>query len=319
MRYLGLSALSLALLVLALRAYFMVFVPESPPREEVLANIRLMEERVDARVFADVPEVINTELPGSRFDHILDSGVLQVGYRPNNLPCSFLTPEGKLVGFDVEMAHILAEDLGVSLEFTPFEFARLNAMLKSGQIDMAMSCIASLPDRYALASFSRSYLDLTLAFIVPDHERHLFADLEQLRQEENLTIALVSSHYFAPRIRSLLPDARVVTLESAEDFFAGDGQGAHALLLSAEEGAAYSYRYPHYTMVPARRGGIRLPASYAVPKGDIEMQGFVSNWIDLKQKEGTVEQLHNYWMLGGVAKPREPRWSIIRNVLGWVD
>ena len=34
-----------------------------------------------------------------------------------------------------------------------------------------MSCIASLPDRFNYASFSTSYLDLNLAFIVRDHER----------------------------------------------------------------------------------------------------------------------------------------------------
>ena len=319
LRYFGLSALSLLLLVVLLRAYFMIFVPESPPREAVLADLRLMEERVDARVSLSVPDASDTLIPGSRLDHILDSGVLQVGYRPNNLPCSFLTPEGKLVGFDVEMAHILAQDIGTRLEFVPFEFDRLHSMLNSGQIDMAMSCIASLPDRYALATFSRAYLDLTLAFIVPDHERQLYADVEQLRRKKDLTIALVSSHYFEAKIRSLLPNASIVFLEGAEDFFDGGGRGADALLLSAEEGAAYSYRYPRYTVVKAQGGGIRLPAGYAVPKGDIETMEFVSNWIDLKTKEGTVDQLYDYWMLGGVAKPREPRWSVIRDVLGWVD
>ena len=58
-------------------------------------------------------------------------------------------------------------------------------MLASGQVDMAMSCIASLPDRYAYASFSRPYLDLTLAFIVPDHEREVFSDLDLLRERDN--------------------------------------------------------------------------------------------------------------------------------------
>jgi len=51
----------------------------------------------------------------------------------------------------------------------------------------------------------------------------------------------------------------------------------------------------------------------------MEMMGFVSNWVDLKQKEGTVGELYDYWMLGGVTRRSEPRWSIIRDVLGWVD
>lgn len=319
MRYIALSLLSLFVLVVVLRAYFLAFVPEPPPREVVLADLRLMNERVEAQVSKALPAANAAQLPGTRLDYILNSGVLKVGYRPKNLPCSFLTPEGELVGFDVEMAHILAQDIGASLEFVPFEFDRLNGMLSSGQIDIAMSCIASLPDRYALASFSRPYLDLTLAFVVPDHERKLYADLDLLRRKKDLTIALVSSHYFEPIIRTLLPDAKIVFLEGAEDFFNGGDQGADALLSSAEEGSAYSYRYPRFTVVKARGGNFKFPASYAVPKGDIEMMEFVSNWVNLKKTEGTINQLYDYWMLGGVSKQRVPRWSVVRDVLGWVD
>ncbi|MEP1593831.1 MAG: transporter substrate-binding domain-containing protein, partial [Halieaceae bacterium] len=205
------------------------------------------------------------------------------------------------------------------LEFVPFEFDRLGRMLASGQIDIAMSCIASLPDRYAYASFARPYIDLTLAFVVPDHERDIYADLELLQSRTDLTIALVSNHYFVSRIERLLPNANIVLLEAAEDFFNGGDQGADALLLSAEEGAAYSYRYPRYTVARVDRGTIRLPAGYPVPKGDIEMLEFVSNWVDLKKKDGTIDALYEYWMLGGASKARTPRWSVVRDVLGWVD
>jgi Na+/H+-dicarboxylate symporter/ABC-type amino acid transport substrate-binding protein len=319
LRYLLITSVCLVLLVVALRAYFLIFVPPPPAREDVLGSIDLMEKRVPALVSEHVPEASVTQLTGTRLDHILDQGVLQVGYRPNNLPCSFLTGTGELVGFDVEMAHILAEDLGVDLQFIPFEFDRLGNMLTSGQVDMAMSCIASLPDRYAYSSFSRPYLDLSLALIVRDHERKIYGDLELLREREDLTIAMISTHYYENRLRRLLPNADFVFLEAAEDFFIGGDQGADALLLSAEEGAAYSYRYPRYTVAMLGDGSIGLPAAYAVPKGDIEMMEFVSNWIGLKRKDGTIEQLYAYWMHGGVAKIQKPRWSIIRNVLGWVE
>ncbi len=318
LRYLLVSVAALFLLVLTLRAYFHLFVPEPPERSEVLADIQLMEQRVPYRVYASLPPIPEAERHGTRLDHIHRSGVLRVGYRPSNLPCSFLGDDGDLVGFDVEMAHALAEDLGVELAFLPFQFDSLGEMLENGQLDIAMSCIASLPDRYRTVTFSRPYLDLRLAFIAPDYQRKLFGDAEAMRDVEDLTIALVASHYFASRIERLLPDARVVTLESAEEFFSGGDQGADVLVLSAEEGAAYAYRYPHYAVIPTPRD-VRLPAAYALPKGDYEMSEFVSNWIDLKRKDGTVTELYEYWMLGGASMATAPRWSVIRDVLGWVD
>ncbi len=319
LRYLFITTVALLILVSVLRFCFSVFSPEPPSRTEILAQMHLMKPRANARILTSAPDPEVNSPDGSRLDHVLQSGVLQVGYRPENLPCSFITPQGKLVGFDVEMAHILAQDIGVDLEFVPFEFDRLAPMLKSGQIDLAMSCIAALPDRYASASFSGAYLNLTLAFVVRDHERHSYDDIDTLQSKKDLTFALVSSHYFEPYIRAALPNAHIVFLEAAEDFFNGKGQRADALLLSAEEGAAYSYRYPSYTVVKVRDGAIRIPAVYAVPKGDVETVQFVSNWVHLKQQDGTVDRLYNYWMLGGVAEPRGRRWSIIRDVLGWIE
>lgn len=49
------------------------------------------------------------------------------------------------------------------------------------------------------------------------------------------------------------------------------------------------------------------------------MLEFISNWVELKKSDGTVDTLYQYWMLGGVTKKKEPRWSIIRDVLHWVD
>jgi hypothetical protein len=181
-----------------------------------------------------------------------------------------------------------------------------------------MSCIASLPDRYTKAAFSRSYLDLHIALIVPDHMRAQFSGRADVEIDEEVSIALVSSHYFAPRIAQVRPNARIVTLESAEDFFSGDQPPADALLLSAEEGAAYAFRYPRFAVVLPRQS-IIIPAAYALPRGEVEWHQVVSNWVDLKRKDGSVDTLREYWLEGGATENKQPRWSVIRNVLGWVD
>ena len=46
---------------------------------------------------------------------------------------------------------------------------------------------------------------------------------------------------------------------------------------------------------------------------------FINAWLRLKREDQMLEQLHRYWILGSGAKTRKPRWSVIRDVLGWVD
>jgi hypothetical protein len=44
---------------------------------------------------------------------------------------------------------------------------------------------------------------------------------------------------------------------------------------------------------------------------------FLSTWIELKKRDGTIQALYDHWILGKDAKAKAPRWSILRNVLGW--
>ena len=59
--------------------------------------------------------------------------------------------------------------------------------------------------------------------------------------------------------------------------------------------------------------------AYPMPRGDKEWLLFVSTWVELERKNETVDLLFDHWIRGGGAQNKEPRWSIIRNVLHWVD
>ena len=41
--------------------------------------------------------------------------------------------------------------------------------------------------------------------------------------------------------------------------------------------------------------------------------------IELKRRNNTLKRLSDYWILGKEDGKPEPRWSVIRNVLGWVE
>ena len=50
-----------------------------------------------------------------------------------------------------------------------------------------------------------------------------------------------------------------------------------------------------------------------------EIIGNIKLSIDLKKKDNTFQRFYEHWILGRDAKVQTPRWSVIRNVLGWVD
>ena len=110
-----------ALLVVLLRGFFLEYRPEPPDRQEMMTKATQMVERVPARVLTQSTAQADSIAGQSSFERIRREGVLRIGFRPANLPCTFLTADKRLVGFDIEMVHMLAQDLGVELEFLPFE------------------------------------------------------------------------------------------------------------------------------------------------------------------------------------------------------
>ena len=59
-------------------------------------------------------------------------GILRVGYLPDSLPYAFFNARGELVGFDVELAHQLAREMGVKLELVPVSRERFDEHMRMG-------------------------------------------------------------------------------------------------------------------------------------------------------------------------------------------
>lgn len=163
-------------------------------------------------------------------------------------------------------------------------------------------------------------MDLTLALLVPDHRRKEVATINSLKRIADLTIGIVQSdaalHHL---IRGALPNAELVSVESPREFLRGKRPELDAVAYSAEGGSAWTLIYPAYTVVVPRPGAVKLSMGYPVPRGEREWLRFLDEWVQVKQKEGTVDALFQHWIEGRGAESLEPRWSVIRNVLHWVD
>ena len=58
---------------------------------------------------------------------------------------------------------------------------------------------------------------------------------------------------------------------------------------------------------------------YAVDRRDQDLRLYLDTWLASRRLDGTIDELYRYWMLGEVGETQPPRWSVIRDVLGWVE
>lgn len=80
--------------------------------------------------------------------------------------------------------------------------------------------------------------------------------------------------------------------------------------MPAEEGAAWTIRYPRFNLVVPSPTLI-VPFGYAVQPGDSELLTFMNAWFLNAKGNGTVDTLYRYWMLGEVRQIKPPAgpWS----------
>jgi ABC-type amino acid transport substrate-binding protein len=91
------------------------------------------------------------------------------------------------------------------------------------------------------------------------------------------------------------------------------------MLYSAESGSAWSLIYPRFTVAIPHPDLLSAPLAYPVARDETAWTEFLDAWIELKRRDRTIQGLYDHWILGRHAKQTGPRWSIIRDVLGWVD
>ncbi|HEX8030610.1 MAG TPA: cation:dicarboxylase symporter family transporter [Vicinamibacterales bacterium] len=300
------------------RAFMEMVLRQPYTKDAMMAGMTMRSDRGRAVVFGPGnPAPPLPAVTGSILDRVRSRGVVRVGYLTDSLPYAFFNTNQDLVGFDVEMAMQLARDLGVTAEFVLVDRAVFTTGLDPSVCDLLMSGAPVTPDRSLNVLFSASYLDETVAFIVPDHHTTEFAEWESVRALGRLRVAVPPAPYFMQKIRDELKDVDIVPITQLDEMFAPHDPPTDAVVMTAERGSAYTLLHPEFSVVVPKPRMYKVPLAYVIAGRDAPMAGIVNTWIDLKRKDDTIDQLFAHWILGQTSEPRRRRWSIMDDVLGW--
>jgi polar amino acid transport system substrate-binding protein len=95
---------------------------------------------------------------------IRDSGTLKVGVA-KVIPWVMTDADGVLIGSEIDMATLLASDLGVEEKVTVLMWTQLIPTLQSGDIDVIISGMAITPSRALKVDFTNPYGDSPVSLL----------------------------------------------------------------------------------------------------------------------------------------------------------
>ena len=316
-------AAGIAITVILVRLLLITTIDTTYNKDQTLREMHSPREQVSGIVHRDRTLVQqDTTTVGTRLEDIKQRGTLRVGYDSTNLPFSFINDKGLLVGFDIDLAVNLAHALGLEAEFVPANRQEFPTLLASGVIDI-MPSVWYLPTWFDSVRFSKPYMTITVGFALLDERRHEFTDLATLRASQGLRIGIPIdiTQDNKPRSERYFGNANpeFITLDSWAPFFEGKDPEIDAFLMPAETGSAWTLLHPEYTVVIPQPDPMKRHSAFGLALDADKLARVVDQWVLFATSEGTIQRGYDYWILGQGAIDKRPRWSIIRDVLGWRD
>ena len=102
---------------------------------------------------------VPVENEGATAGGAVSKTVLRVGLTANYPPLVDKV-DGKLVGIEIDLAHEVAKDLGMRVEFVEIPWEQLIAALTAGDIDVIMSGMSITAEREKIIAFTKPYMHI---------------------------------------------------------------------------------------------------------------------------------------------------------------
>lgn len=294
-------------------------IPYEYKGQQTFETMKLLNPSVTVLPFKKLTPLSELEQQQSRLDLIIARKSIRVGYSSFSLPYTFRNIDGNLVGFDVELINQFAKDLNIDLSFNQVkDNTKVAELLSNGSIDIFIGGHAITPGRALTVAFSDSYSFHTAGVIVKDSKRAQFANVGSINEIKDLTLGVGSSKYYQDIIKEYFPNAQITDVNNVRLFLKDRYKEVDALVYSTESGSAWSMLYADYSAVIPKGLKLRVPVAFMLPKGELDLVQYMNTWLNLTKESGMQDKVYNNWILGKNPKAKKPRWSVMKDVLGWI-
>ena len=244
----------------------------------------------------EVVEEVELTQGGDLLAEITERGVVRVGVRNDNPPISFIDDEGEWVGFDLDLAAALGEQLGLEVELVPVDGTTRISFLESGQIDLAVASANHTRSRDEAIDFSITYFWDNQSFLVRTGE------YENIDELFGATVAASAGSSTIDSWTGYIDERG----GDAPEFVEFDDK--LAAVEAVRSGAVEGYTEDNITLLSLAAGDPNLtllPGGHNVVQFGVGVPENQSNWLDTVNfalqdiwTSGQYQELYDPWFVG---------------------
>jgi polar amino acid transport system substrate-binding protein len=227
-------------------------------------------------------------------EQVMKRGVLRVGMS-TFVPWAMQDKAGNFVGFEIDVANRLAQDMGVKAEFIPTKWSGIIPSLLTGKFDIIIGGMGIRPERNLKVNFSIPY-DYTGMSLVA--HKKLAAGFKKIGDfnSPSISIAARTGTTAAAAVKQFMPKAKQRLFDdesqAIQELLLGR---VHAVVASAPLPTFQAIANPDRLFLPLKEDFTHEPIGFAVRKGDVDSLNFLDNWIRVSEAEGWLKERKHYW------------------------
>ncbi|MBP1966616.1 substrate-binding periplasmic protein [Paenibacillus aceris] len=236
----------------------------------------------------------NAPVTSQTVQQIKKNGKLVIGTSGNFRPMTFMNEQSQLTGLDIDIGTMIAEKLGVKVEFVPGNIAGLIPGLVAGKFDLVMSALSETDERKKSIDFSIPYgKDGTVAVTLKDSTK-----VEDVTKLNGLITGVIGGSATHTVIKEFGGFKELKEYPGNAEAFT-DLKAGRIDLYAVGNIAANDYIKNDKSEKPLKLVG-KVAAvknmGVGLRKNEPELKAIIDGLIEEKMKDGTIDKLATKWV-----------------------
>lgn len=230
----------------------------------------------------------------STLNGIMKRGVLKVGMEAGYMPFEIKSKQGKIIGFDVDIAKMMAKEMGVELELVNTAWDGIIPALLTKKFDIIMSGMTITPQRNLQINFADPYIVVGQTILI---KKELADKVDSYRDlnDPKYTIATKLGVTADFATKKYMPKAELKLFETEPEA---------AMEVINGKADAFVYDLPYCSIFYAQNKNKLAfldepftyePLAWAVRKGDPDFLNWLNNFMAQIKGDGRYDMVHQKW------------------------
>ena len=230
---------------------------------------------------------------------IAERGELRVGMTANQPPFTMKAIDGSVIGYEADLAGMLAASMGVKLNIVETPFPELLNALENGDVDVVMSGMTMTMERNMRVAFAGPYL-LSGKSILTKSPALSETDEANDLNEETIKLVTLKGSTSEDYVKSEIPDAELLLTDSYDEAIKALEDGTATIMVADYPICAYTALvHPEKGLITIAEPLTIEPIGMALPADDAHFHNMINNYMTGLTLLGILDILEIKWFESG--------------------